>query len=153
MVEELIWILPWLVFFEDGVENLLLGFAAFGAADVSIVYNFRINIHWVVVVNYDFVNAEDCCCAGDAAHLDGFVIWFSGIVEPGSWEGNADSPVTGRLGLKDCCRPGCVEVGFFLFILGCAFSSLTRVLSGILVYYDVGCFSFLVVMRISSIGS
>lgn len=79
MVEELVWILPSFVVFQDGVENLLLG-ASF--ADVLWINDSRIDIAWVIVEYYDFIDAIDGGCACDSSNLDGLVIRLLGVESP-----------------------------------------------------------------------
>jgi hypothetical protein len=84
VVQELVWVLPRLVFFEDGVEDLLFGFLAFALTDVLWRHDFGVHVLWIVVVDDDLVDAEDGGCAGDPTYLHGLVIGLFGVQEPAS---------------------------------------------------------------------
>lgn len=101
MIQELIWVLPRLVFFEDGVEDFLLGFGFTFLAEIFWRDDVGVDLLWVVVENYDFVDTEDGGGARDAAYLEGLVVGLFGVVEPGAWEGDADGPVAAFGGLED----------------------------------------------------
>lgn len=113
MVQELIGILPGLVFFEDGVEDLLLGLVLALLAIVLWRHDFGVDVQRVVVEDYDLVDAEDGAGACDATDEERLVVGLLGVVEPGAGEGDADGPGAAGGGLEDCGGAGCVDFCVF----------------------------------------
>jgi hypothetical protein len=79
VVEELVWVLPCFVVLQDRVENLLLG-AAF--ADVLWVNDSRIDVGWVIIKYYDFIDAINGGCTCDSSNLNGLVIGLLSVKSP-----------------------------------------------------------------------
>jgi hypothetical protein len=116
MVEKLIGILPRFVFFQDGVEYILLRLLTL-AAHVFWRNDFGIHIDWIIIKNNNLVNAKDSRGARNATDLHSLVVRLLGIVEPASGECNADGPVTSSSWLEKSSWSRRIQIGFFIFLL------------------------------------